>query len=137
MLDEEYKECLHISRQSQNAYIFGRIRNHRIVTTLIPQCGNTTAAAVATQLRNDFPRVKVCFLVGIGGGVLSERTDIRLGDVVVSIPEGDSSGVVQYDLGRTFPNGRFERIGTLNKPPVILTGYSALLRSQGERQLGE
>ena len=99
--------------------------------------GNTVAAAVATQLVNDFPRVKFCFLVGIGGGVPSGTSDIRLGDVVVSTPEGDHGGVVQYDLGRRLSGDRFEKVGILNVPPRILTTHSSMLRAQREKHLGE
>jgi nucleoside phosphorylase len=58
-------------------------------------------------------------MVGIGGGVPSANADIRLGDVVVSQPQRSFGGVVQYDFGRTTPNG-FELIGSLNSPPQIL-----------------
>ncbi|KIX98875.1 uncharacterized protein Z520_05336 [Fonsecaea multimorphosa CBS 102226] len=135
MLDEKHEGRPQLSDRSQNAYIFGRIGEHNIVVTLTTRCGNTLAAAVATQLVNDFPRIKFCFLVGIGGGIPSEEKDIRLGDVVVSNPEGGFGGVVEYDLGKMHPDGRFERTGVLNKPPRILTTYCHFLCSKGEHWL--
>lgn len=38
-------------------------------------------------------------MVGIGGGVPSEKNDIRLGDIVVSAPRDGEGGVFQYDFG--------------------------------------
>ena len=46
----------------------------------------------------------------------SDRNDIRLGDVVVGMPEGTHGGVVQYDLGKETTSG-FERKGFLQPPP--------------------
>lgn len=43
-------------------------------------------------------------MVGIWGGVPGTE-DIRLGDVVVSLPQGAYGGVVQYDFGRDTPSG--------------------------------
>ncbi|KAL4935051.1 nucleoside phosphorylase domain-containing protein [Aspergillus oleicola] len=44
----------------------------------------TNAAAAATQkMSSSFPSIKHGLLVGIGGGVPSDKADIRLGDVVV------------------------------------------------------
>ncbi|KAJ4285976.1 hypothetical protein N0V90_013542 [Kalmusia sp. IMI 367209] len=71
------------------------------------------------QMKSAFPSTRFSLMVGIGGGVPSEEADIRLGDVVVSIPHDVHSGVVQYDLGKTTLSG-FERTGSLNAPPAIL-----------------
>jgi hypothetical protein len=57
-------------------------------------------------------------MVGIGGGVPRENLNVRLG--VVSQPDGTLSGFIQYGYGDTLHSGRFHRIGTLNKPPLVL-----------------
>jgi hypothetical protein len=67
-------------------------------------------------------------MVGIGGGVLSEEADIRLGDVVVSRPHKVHGGVVQYDFRKATP-GVFERTGFLNTSPTILLNAVANLRA--------
>ncbi|CRG90788.1 hypothetical protein PISL3812_07833 [Talaromyces islandicus] len=48
--------------------------------------------------------------------------DIRLGDVVVSMPIAGSAegGVVQYDYGKALSGGHFQRTGMLSRPPQIL-----------------
>jgi nucleoside phosphorylase len=65
--------------------------------------------------------------VGIGGGVPSSENDIRLGDVVVSHPNGAHPAVVQYDMGKILENGEFERTGRLQEPPrLLMTAISNL-----------
>ncbi|KAF4880678.1 Vegetative incompatibility protein HET-E-1 [Colletotrichum siamense] len=59
-------------------------------------------------------------MVGIGAGIPRRAFDIRLGDVVVSKPVGESSGVVQYDLGKIEKDGLFRRVGFLAAPPDFL-----------------
>jgi nucleoside phosphorylase len=54
--------------------------------------------------------------VGIGGGIPSKKNHIRLGDVVIGMPDGIHGGVVQYDLGKRTVDG-FERKGFLCPPP--------------------
>ena len=45
--------------------------------------------------------MKALLLVGIGGGVHTIKNDMRLGDVIVSRPDGKYGGVVQYDFGKS------------------------------------
>jgi nucleoside phosphorylase len=70
-------------------------------------------------------------MVGVGGGIPSAEHDIRLGDIVVSLPTGQHGGVIQYDLGRVEAD-HFERVGSLNKPPTVLRTALATLRSFGD-----
>lgn len=72
-------------------------------------------------------------MVGIGGGVPSANTDIRLGDVVVIQPTGQFGGVLQYDYGKAIHDGHFEGIGMLNKPPLVL--LTAVTRMQAAHML--
>ena len=73
-------------------------------------------------------------MVGIGGGAPSSMKDVRLGDVVVSQPEGTVGGVVQYDLGKAMKDGKFIRTGTLNAPPRVLLAAVTRLKA---KHLGE
>ncbi|KAK4040858.1 hypothetical protein C8A01DRAFT_35131 [Parachaetomium inaequale] len=52
--------------------------------------------------------------------------DIRLGDVVVSQPDGATGGVVQYDLVKAKSGGERERKDFLNRPPDVLLGADPL-----------
>ncbi|KAL4781523.1 hypothetical protein BJX76DRAFT_335213 [Aspergillus varians] len=75
-----------------------------------------------------FRSLQYRFMVGVGGGVPSELNDVRLGDIVVSKPEGKDPGVIQYDLGKTLPE-----VGSLNKPPRVL--LTAIPHMQTDRDL--
>jgi ankyrin repeat protein/nucleoside phosphorylase len=80
-------------------------------------------------MHSTFPSLKFALMVGIGGGVPSTSTDVRVGDVVVSTPSNTSSGVIQYDYGKTLPDGRLQRTGCLNKPPQVLLNAVSQIRS--------
>lgn len=117
--------------RDQNNYTLGRMGAHNIVIAAMPEIGNNNAAAVATQLLNDFPCIRFSLLVGIGGGVpdVDRNVDIRLGDVVVSNPSGTCGGVVQFDRGKILSGGRYERVGMLQKPPDVLLASVKRLQS--------
>jgi nucleoside phosphorylase len=76
---------------------------------------------------HSFPNVRICLMVGVGGGVPSTEHDIRLGDVVVSVPRNRHGGVFQYDFGKDIQNQVFRQTASLNRPPkVLLTALSGL-----------
>jgi hypothetical protein len=80
-----------------------------------------------------FPAIRFGFLVGVVGGVPSKHNDIRLGDVVVSIPSCHHGGVVQWDFGKATKGGHFQRTGALNSPPTILK--TALSRLEATHEI--
>src|SRR5215469_6038854 len=86
----------------KNTYQLGRIGGHNVVIACLPAgvYGTTSAATVATQMLSSFRSIQFGLMVGIGGGVPSKGTDIRLGDIVVSHPTRKYGGVVQYDYGK-------------------------------------
>ncbi|GFP59300.1 hypothetical protein TASIC1_0012030300 [Trichoderma asperellum] len=96
-----------------NQYALGDMEGHWVVATCLPdgEYGTNSAASVASNLKCSFSTIRFCLLVGIGGGVPSEKKDIRLGDVVVSLPTGTSPGVLQYDLGKEENGDHFRLIG--------------------------
>jgi nucleoside phosphorylase len=130
MLDERYDSLPFLQDpRDQNTYVLGRIGGHNVAIACLPKntIGLVSAALVAARMRWTFPSLRIGLMVGIGGGAPSEEHDIRLGDVVVSSPTGQSGGVIQYDLGKTLLHGKFERTGSLNKPPAaIMTAVSAI-----------
>ena len=119
------------SARDKNSYTLGRVGAHNIVIAVMPENGNNQAANVAIQLLNDFKSIGFGLLVGIGDGIpVKDDDDIRLGDVVVSKPTTTFGGVVQFDQGKVHTNGRFERTGTLNKPPPVLSANVQKLQAQ-------
>ncbi|KAL9092359.1 MAG: hypothetical protein Q9159_000867 [Coniocarpon cinnabarinum] len=123
MLDQRHKP-LHNQPRDTNVYTYGSIGEHNVVIASLPgTTGTNAAAAVAVQMVQSFHNVKIGLLVGIGGGVPSARNDIRLGDVVVSKPDQQSGGVIQWDKGKVVSGqDAFVRTGSLNEPPKILLG---------------
>ncbi|QYS94986.1 ANK_REP_REGION domain-containing protein [Trichoderma simmonsii] len=141
-LDERHKGPRQVHKNDENFYTLGRIGNHNVVITVLPRGDNGVAAAAmaAKDMMHTFPNVRVCLMVGIGGGAPSKRHDIRLGDVVVSIPtfserSGNLGGVVQYDYGRTIQKRCFQGARYLNQPDKALrnaaNGLSAKYKSEG------
>jgi nucleoside phosphorylase len=140
MLDEEHQN-LDNDANDTNIYTLGRIGEHNVVIACLPdsQIGTSSAASVAIQMKSAFTSIRLNLMVGIGGGVPSDETDIRLGDVVVSRPHKLHGGVVQYDCGKATPSG-FERTGFLNTPPTILLNAVTKLRAshfRGRSSLSE
>jgi nucleoside phosphorylase len=114
MLDGEHSS----STAPQYArYIFGELSKHNVVVATLPinAQGKFRTAIIASELRKKFQNVSHYLLVGIGGGVPTQAADVRLGDVVVSVPSGTHAGVVQYDLGNKYVDG-FKRMGFLAAP---------------------
>jgi nucleoside phosphorylase len=110
----------------KNAYTLGSVGHHNIVIACLPkgQIGTNSAGIVAAQMLDTFPSIRVGLMVGIGGGIPPK---VRLGDIVVSSPSGEFSGVVQWDFGKKLEGGRFERTGSLDTPPrLLLTAMSRL-----------
>ncbi|RAK80028.1 purine and uridine phosphorylase [Aspergillus fijiensis CBS 313.89] len=130
MLDEVYAGPETLPDGDDNTYAFGRIRNHGVVVSCLPagRYGTESTSRVARDMVRTFPRLRFALLVGIGGGAPTAETDIRLGDVVVSTPHGTLGGVIQYDLGKRLPDGRFKLTGQLNAPPDKLLSVVGDLR---------
>jgi nucleoside phosphorylase len=133
MLDEEHEPLEQMSGD-HNSYTFGKIGKHNVVIACLPggHQGKAAAATVAVHMMYSFP-IKLGLMVGIGGGVPSQVPTIRLGDVVVSMPESTHGGVIQYDLGKLDSDG-FRRKGHLDKPPKALLAAVTLLRAKHERK---
>ncbi|KAH8170377.1 phosphorylase superfamily protein [Sarocladium implicatum] len=135
MLDEEYDATVPQDDQDSNDYILGRLGQHNVVLAWLPGTqGIGAAAAVGKDLARTFRFVRWRFLVGVGGGFPSEKNDIRLGDVVVSMPDRGKAhgGVVQYDLGKDTGDD-FCRKGFLTQPPPMLR--NKVIRMQSNHEL--
>lgn len=130
LLDEEFEDLPQDSIDT-NLYTFGRVGNHNVVVACLPagQTGTNSAAAVAIQLKSRFISIRFGLMVGIRGRVPSAKSDVRLGDMVISQPHTLHGGVVQYDFEKTRTGGQFTRTGSLNTPPTVLLNALAKLQS--------
>ena len=70
MLDEEHP-ILGKQQHDNNNYALGRIHNHNVVIACMPAGadGLVNAANVARDMARTFPALRVCLMVGIGGGI--------------------------------------------------------------------
>jgi len=131
-LDEEHG-MVQKAAGDDNAYVFGRIGAHNVVVAC-PAAGadhKSPAATVARNMLMSFP-IKFGLMVGIGGGVWSPQTDVRLGDVVVSDPNGTHGGVVQWNS-----KDWQWRVGTLKIPPWPLPDVVQSLKARNMREDSE
>ncbi|KAI0439912.1 hypothetical protein F4803DRAFT_529423 [Xylaria telfairii] len=132
-LFDKRHDNVNIPRDDSNHYALGEIHQHMVVAACLPagEIGTNSAAHSISNMKRSFPSLRhgFCLLVGIGGGAPSEENDIRLGDVVVSLPTGTYPGVLQYDLGKEKENTTFELTGSLAPPPRCLTSAISSLRS--------
>ncbi|KAN0077872.1 hypothetical protein V8E54_006176 [Elaphomyces granulatus] len=120
-----------------NAYSTGVIGHHNVVLVHMPNMGKVAAATAAACLRASFEGIKLALVVGICGAApfgKQQSKDILLGDVVIS------EGLIQYDLGRQFPNNAFVRKDTprdnLPRPgPNLRAALAKLQTEQGRSWL--
>ncbi|OGM51091.1 hypothetical protein ABOM_000412 [Aspergillus bombycis] len=132
LLDE-----LHVSPPTphdENAYIVGRMGKHNVVIARPIGQGKANAAETAVNMIRTFPQIRFGLMVGVGGGATDSpdpymgKRDIRLGDVVVSRPQGNHGGIMQYDTGKKYPEG-YKIISHLNKPKSTLITAANTLQS--------
>ncbi|KAH8728256.1 WD domain-containing protein, partial [Phaeosphaeriaceae sp. PMI808] len=130
MLDHEFDGPEANEVNDNNAYVFGRIGRHNVVIGCLPtgRYGISSATSVAKDMVRSFPNLRFALMVGIGGGAPTQERDIRLGDVVVSVPQRRLGGVVQYDFGKRLSDGRFQQTGQLDAPPPVLLGVIPEMR---------
>ncbi|PLB42630.1 purine and uridine phosphorylase [Aspergillus candidus] len=135
-LDEKHGLPTQVAPNNSSVYTLGRMGSHNVVIGVLAagEYGIASAANVARDMLNSFPNVRLGLMVGIGGGVPSERHDVRLGDVVVSVPCEGVGGVLQYDYGKTEQGGDGWTTRFLNLPPVALRGAVMDLAARYEEE---
>ncbi|KAF3223692.1 hypothetical protein TWF679_000129 [Orbilia oligospora] len=124
MLDQRHPDPkLYKSPNDTNAYFFGSIGPHNVVITCLPlKCyGTNRTAKAAAQMLNNFPSIKITFMVGIGAGI---PTKVKLGDVVVG------TEWAQWDFGKANVNGVFEHTGRKCFPPDELLSVMSKIRTE-------
>ncbi|ODM22577.1 hypothetical protein SI65_00166 [Aspergillus cristatus] len=101
MLDEDFGWYQDDGAKDPNSYTLERMGAHHIIITCLPsdKYGIVSASTVATNMLRTFPQsLRFKHMLGIAGGIPSSSNDVRLGDVVVSEPDGEHPGTVQHDL---------------------------------------
>ncbi|KAI0910019.1 purine and uridine phosphorylase [Ustulina deusta] len=111
MLDRQHDGRFQMDRGDDYIYQAGEMCGHNVIIATLPagqEYGTGSAAALASQIKKFFPNLWFGLLVGVAAGLPNlERKppqDIRLGDVLVGLPDNDSSGLVAYDLSKDIGN---------------------------------
>ncbi|KAH8430209.1 Pfs, NACHT and WD domain protein [Aspergillus melleus] len=90
-------------------YVFhaGEICGHNVVIATfaaVQPYGTNSATSLASHVRKFFPNLWFGLLVGVAAGLPNPTCfpprDIRLGDVLVALPVGESPAIVPYELGK-------------------------------------
>ncbi|KAH6613466.1 nucleoside phosphorylase domain-containing protein [Chaetomium tenue] len=107
MFDHIHDGSFHTGQGDDYLFHAGDVCGHNVVLATFPagqEYGTGSAAALASQVKKHFPHLWFGLLVGVATGLphlsRSPPRDIRLGDVLVALPEGESPAVVPYDLGK-------------------------------------
>lgn len=115
MLDTRHDGKFPVNRGDDYVFHAGIMCNHYTVIATLPagqEYGTGSAAALASQVKKCFPNLWFGLLVGVAAGLPNLSTtsprDIRLGDVLVALPEGDTPGLVAYDLGKETAKDGFQ-----------------------------
>ncbi|KAL2815410.1 hypothetical protein BDW59DRAFT_153900 [Aspergillus cavernicola] len=138
LLDEKHEKPLDFVQphSDTNSYTWGCLGEHNVVIASLAagKYGMTSAAATALPMLASFPQIRFGLLVGIGAGIArpDKGRDIRLGDIAVSQPHGNSGGVVQYDLFKANSGNQREGAAFLNSPPEVLLCALWHLQTQHE-----
>ncbi|KAH7142492.1 hypothetical protein DER46DRAFT_619513 [Fusarium sp. MPI-SDFR-AT-0072] len=112
LLDERHRGRFAIGRGDDYVYRAGAMGGYNIIIATLAagqEYGTGSAAALASQVKKFFPNLWFGLLVGVAAGLpdLSRvpTRDIRLGDVLVGLADGDSAGLIAYDLGKETKHG--------------------------------
>lgn len=107
MLDKRHSGHFPLDRGDDYVYQAGEVCGHNVIIATLPagqEYGTGSAAALASQVKKFFPNLWFGLLVGVAAGLPKltgpSPRDIRLGDVLVALPDGESAGLVAYDLGK-------------------------------------
>lgn len=138
LLDKPHQGRFPISRGHDYTYKAGEICGHNVIIATLPSgevYGTGSAAAIAAQVKMFFPNLWLGLLVGVAAGLPNLQRDppldIRLGDVLVGMPDGDTAGLVGYELGKETGENGFQplRLGhTLAQTEKVIRSAIANIR---------
>lgn len=136
MLDNRHQGTFAMGRGDDYIFQAGDICGHNIIIATLPagqEYGNGSAAALAGQVKKFFQNLWFGLLVGVAAGLpnlsRSPPLDIRLGDVLVGLPTGESAGLIPYNLGKeTGDEFQLTRSGQwlANTEPVVRSAIGSI-----------
>lgn len=108
LLDERHDGKFALERGDEHVFHAGRMCGHNTVIATLPagqEYGTASSSELASHIKRFFPNLWFGLLIGVAAGLPHPSRDIRLGDVLVGLPEGDSAGLIAYDLGKETKDG--------------------------------
>ncbi|KAH8883240.1 purine and uridine phosphorylase [Thozetella sp. PMI_491] len=115
LIDNPHRGRFPMSRGDDYVFQAGDMCGHNVIIATLPagqEYGTGSAAALASQVKRFFPNLWFGLLVGVAAGLPNlERIpprDIRLGDILVGLAEGESAGLIAYDLGKETSEPNFQ-----------------------------
>ncbi|KAL9572181.1 hypothetical protein ACKAV7_003669 [Fusarium commune] len=146
LLDERHRGRFPVDRGDDYVFHAGAMGGHNIIIATLPagqEYGTGSAAALASQVKKFFPNLWFGLLVGVAAGLpdLSRVPirDIRLGDVLVGLPDGEGAGLVPYELGKETEDGfqplRFGHSLAITEPIVRAAIGSIKLEAPSDTEI--
>ncbi|PLN75333.1 nucleoside phosphorylase domain-containing protein [Aspergillus taichungensis] len=133
LLDENHGEINGPHPNDPNMYILGRLSEHNVVLYNIPiERGVHFAATAFNHMLATFRNLKCNVLLGTGAGVPSQKNDIRLGDVVVGVPDTKDGGLVQHQASNVIESGGHELTGSPTHFPDFMLNALLAVESYHE-----
>ncbi|KAM0553312.1 hypothetical protein ACHAPJ_007325 [Fusarium lateritium] len=111
LLDHRHQGRFPLSRGNDYVFQAGDANGHNVIIATLPAgqaYGTGSAASLAGQVKSFFPNLWFGLLVGVAAGLPSSARDIRLGDVLVGVSNGENPGLVAYDLGKETDQNGFQ-----------------------------
>jgi nucleoside phosphorylase len=115
MLDKVHPGKFLVDRGKDYVFQAGELCGHNIIIATLPagqEYGIGSAAALSGQVKLFFRNLWFGLLVGVAAGLprhsRNPPLDIRLGDVLVGLPEGESAGIIAYELGKETGSDGFQ-----------------------------
>ncbi len=140
VLDKRHEGQFESVQGDDYIYIGGEINGHNVVVATNPagqNYGVGSAAALASQIKARFPNIRFALLVGVAAGLPNlsagdpgKHRDIRLGDVLVSVPDKDGSGIIHYDLGRDTEEGFLHNGRSAESPAIVRSAIGNIQLTQ-------
>lgn len=146
VLDNVHDGKFPSKRNEDFLYTGGDVNGHNVVIATLPKgtvYGGNTAATLVSQVKARFPKLWFSLLVGVAAGLPnlspkdgSKPRDIRLGDVLVSVPDQNSSGIIQYDLAKDTGN-EYSLVGRLAETAPIVRAAIGKIENRMKRPFKE
>ena len=84
-----------MSFNNNNDYTLGKVGKYNVVIAVLPNREYSLffIVSIASNIQHSFPNVRIGLIVGIGGGALSRKHNICLGDIIINTPHDGKGGV--------------------------------------------